>query len=110
MSAPPSTADIRQGNGYVSFVPENETARAVERCGRRRNTSCPDDEERQSHSRQEQLHDRQDQESGCNHTENPANCIRTAKDSNDETRAIRQTPAILTSGSKQFRLDRVEVL
>jgi len=32
------------------------------------------------------------------------------KDSNDETRAIRQTPAILTSGSKQFRLDRVEVL
>jgi hypothetical protein len=36
--------------------------------------------------------------------------IRTAKGSNDETRAIRQTPAILTSGSKQFRLDRVEVL
>ena len=32
------------------------------------------------------------------------------QDSNDETRAIRQTPAILTSGSKQFRLDRVEVL
>ena len=32
------------------------------------------------------------------------------QDTNDETRAIRQTPAILTSGSKQFRLDRVEVL
>ena len=45
-----------------------------------------------------------------NHTEDSASYIRTAKDSNDETRAIRQTPAILTSGSKQFRLDRVEVL
>src|SRR6266705_2932724 len=45
-----------------------------------------------------------------NLTEDPASYIRTAKDSNDETRAIRQTPAILTSGSKQFRLDRVEVL
>jgi hypothetical protein len=45
-----------------------------------------------------------------NHNEDSASYIRTAKDSNDETRAIRQTPAILTSGSKQFRLDRVEVL
>ena len=45
-----------------------------------------------------------------NHTEDSASYIRTAKDSNDETRAIRQTPAILTSGSKQFRLDGVEVL
>jgi hypothetical protein len=45
-----------------------------------------------------------------NHTEDSASYIRTAKDSNDETRAIRSTPAILTSGSKQFRLDRVEVL
>jgi len=24
MSAPPSTADIRQGNGYVSFVPTTD--------------------------------------------------------------------------------------
>jgi hypothetical protein len=26
MSAPPSTADIRQGNGYVSFVPKHKVA------------------------------------------------------------------------------------
>jgi hypothetical protein len=35
--------------------------------------------------------------------------IRTAKDSNNETRAIGDAVVILTSRSKQFRLDRVEV-
>ena len=35
--------------------------------------------------------------------------IRAAKDSNDEPRAIGVAVLILTSSSKQFRLDRVEV-